>query len=92
MVYRKIKLKTSTLALSSGPVVKNLLANARDTGSILGPGRFHMTLGNYACVPQLLKPLHQESVLSNKRSRQNEKASHCNRRGAPTRNKAHGQQ
>ena len=25
-----------------GPVVKNLPTNAGDTGSILGPGRFHM--------------------------------------------------
>ena len=53
-----LKLKTSTLALSSGPAVKNLLACARDMGSIPGPGRFHMTLGNYACAPQPLKPLY----------------------------------
>ena len=30
----------------SGPVVKNLLASAGDTGSIPGPGRFHMLQGN----------------------------------------------
>ena len=29
-----------------GPVVKNLLANAGDMGSIPGPGRFHMPWGN----------------------------------------------
>ena len=29
-----------------GPVVKNLLANARVIGSIPGPGRFHMPWGN----------------------------------------------
>ena len=28
------------------PVVKNLPANAGDTGSIPGPGRFHMPWGN----------------------------------------------
>ena len=40
----------------SGPVVKNLPANAGDMGSILGLGRFHMQLGNKANVPQLLRP------------------------------------
>ena len=29
-----------------GPVVKNPLANAGDTGSIPGPGRFHRLWGN----------------------------------------------
>ena len=29
-----------------GPVVENPSANAGDTGSIPGPGRFHMPLGN----------------------------------------------
>ena len=29
-----------------GPVVKNLPANAEDTGSISGPGRSHMSKGN----------------------------------------------
>ena len=32
--------------LSDGPVVKNLPANARDTGSIPGLGRFHMPKGS----------------------------------------------
>ena len=35
-------------------VVKNLLANAGDTGLILGLGRSHMLRGNKACRPQLL--------------------------------------
>ena len=38
-----------------GPLVKN--ANTGDTGSIPGPGRFHMLQGK-AHVPQLLKPVH----------------------------------
>ena len=38
-----------------GPVVKNPLANVGDTGSIPGPGRFHMPQGSYPCAPQLLK-------------------------------------
>ena len=39
-----------------GPVVKNPLANAGDTGSISGPGRLHTPCSNWANVPQLLKP------------------------------------
>ena len=41
-----------------GPVVKNPLTNAGDTGSIPGPRRFHMLWSDKACVPQLLKPIH----------------------------------
>ena len=37
-----------------GSVVKNLPANAGDTGSILGPGGSHMLQSNEVCVPQLL--------------------------------------
>ena len=39
-----------------GPVVKNLPANAGDTGSISGQGRSHMLWSNQACAPQLLSP------------------------------------
>ena len=39
-----------------GPVVKNLPANAGDTGSIPGPGRSHMPRGNSVREPQLLSP------------------------------------
>ena len=39
-----------------GPVVKNPPANAGDTGSIPGPGRFHMPQGSWAHEPQLLSP------------------------------------
>ena len=31
---------------AGGPVVKNPPANAEDTGSISGPGRFHVPHGN----------------------------------------------
>ena len=31
---------------AGGPVVENLLANAEDTGSTPGPGRFHIPWGN----------------------------------------------
>ena len=37
-----------------GSVVKNLPANAGDTGSIPDPGRFHMPWSNKACALQLL--------------------------------------
>ena len=41
--------ETKKGAFPGGPVVKNLPANVRDTGSI------HVPLGNYTCA-QLLKP------------------------------------
>ena len=42
--------------LPGGPVVKNLPANAGETGSTPGPGRFHMPKGNEAYEPQPLSP------------------------------------
>ena len=63
---------------SGGPVVKNLPANAGDTGSIPCPGRSLLPQGNSAHVPQLLKPQCLKPVLHNKRSHSNEKPSHCN--------------
>ena len=44
-----------------GPVVKNLPANAGDTGSISGLGRFHMLWASYAHEPQLVKPDHSRA-------------------------------
>ena len=35
-----------------GPMVKNLPANAEDTGLITGPGRFHMPLSPGATTPE----------------------------------------
>ena len=43
-----------TQGFDSGAVVKNPPANAGDTGSSPGPGRFHMPRSNYAHVSQLL--------------------------------------
>ena len=40
--------------LPGGAVVKNLPANAGDTGSIPGPGRSHVPWSNEAHAPQLL--------------------------------------
>ena len=39
-----------------GPTVKNLLANAKDTVSIPGPGTSRRPWSKYACASQLLKP------------------------------------
>ena len=54
---------------------KNLPANAGDTGSTPGPGRYHKPSNNEACELQLLslnaattEPEHLEPVLHNKRS------------------------
>ena len=71
-------------------VVKNLPANARDTGSIPGLGRSHtpqrnqvhvpqlLSLCSRAQEPQLLSPHALEPVLYNKRSHCNEKYVHRN--------------
>ena len=56
-----------------GPVVKNPPANAGDLGSIPGLGRPHTRWGSLACGLQLLKPLHLQPVLRNKRSHRDKK-------------------
>ena len=40
--------KNCSADFPGGPVVKNPPCNARDTGSIPDPGRFHMAQSNYA--------------------------------------------
>ena len=74
-----------------GAVVKNLPANAEDTGSSLGPGGSHMPRSNEARVPQLLslrsrarkpqllKPACLEPVFRNKRGRYSEGPTHRNK-------------
>ena len=76
-------------------MVKNPPANAGDTGSSSDPGRSHMPRSNSACAPQLLslcsrarkpqllKPVHLEPVLRNKRSHRNEKPAHRNEEEPP---------
>ena len=49
--------KLTFLDFPGGPVVKSLPANAGDTSSIPGLGRFHIPHGNWTCAPQRLKPL-----------------------------------
>ena len=78
-----IKLKVLLGDFPGGPVVKNLPANAGDMGLIPGPRRPHMSYGNEAHVPQLLK-LHVEPMLPSKRSHHSEKPTHHNQSVAPT--------
>ena len=80
-----LKLSMLSTGFPSGPVVKNPLANAGDTGFDPGSGRSHMLLGNEACVPQplswhgaVMKPSCLEPVLCNKISHCNQKPTHCN--------------
>ena len=73
-----------------GPVVKNLPASAEDTGSISGPGRSHMSTGNWACASQLLSsqsrahkvkllnPMYLQPMLHDKKSHHDEKPKHRN--------------
>ena len=50
----KIKKQNTHLGFPSGSVIKNLPANAGDTGLIHDLGRFHMPGGSSAHAPQLL--------------------------------------
>ena len=43
---KKYRGKNINKDFSGNPVVKNAPANARDMGSISGPGRYHMPQGN----------------------------------------------
>ena len=50
------QLKKKSWGLPGGSVVKNLPANAGDTGSIRGLGRLHTPRSNEACASQVLSP------------------------------------
>ena len=54
--FGKLRRKEVSVGFPGGSVVKNLPANAGDTGSIPDPGRFHTPRSKEACVPQLLSP------------------------------------
>ena len=51
---RQTSLEAHDLGLPIGPLVKNSLASARDTGSIPVLGGFHMLQSNSSHAPQLL--------------------------------------
>ena len=67
----------ATEGFPGGPLVKNLPANAGDTGSILGPGRYHM--------PRASKPVcHYWAHAAQRRSHHSEKPVYLNERVGPT--------
>ena len=75
----------------SGTVDKNPPANAGDMDSIPGPERFRVPGSNWACMSQLLglreqllKPMHLEPALRNKKSHPSEKPAHRSWRVALT--------
>ena len=89
VLMESVNQKLSPWDFPGGTVVKNLPANAGDTGSIPGLGRSHvpqsnkaraqlLSLRSRACKPQLLKPMCLEPVLRKKRSHRNEKPAHRN--------------
>ena len=55
-VIQLLSIKNWDWDFPSGPVVRNVPANAGDTGSILGPGGPHVLWGSYARVLQLRSP------------------------------------
>ena len=61
--WRNCPSKVRELGFPGGAVVENLPANAGDTGSSPGLGRFHMPRSNWAREPQLLS-LHVWSLCS----------------------------
>ena len=70
----KISTKYNIRDFPGATVNRNPPSNARDAGSIPGPGRFHKPWGNWACVPQLLKPvLHKRNPCSEKSTYGNKK-------------------
>ena len=61
-------------------MVKNLPANAGNTGLIPGPGRSHMAQGNEAHAPQLLKSERPRAYALQQGRHRNEKPTHPNER------------
>ena len=61
-----------------GAVVKNLPANAGDTGSSPGPGRSHMPRSDLSLCATTTEPSRLEPELHNERSHGNEKPAHLN--------------
>ena len=54
-------IKSSCQGFPVGLVVKNLPCNAKDTGSVPGPGRSHMPQSNQAYCATTIEPLHCNS-------------------------------
>ena len=73
LLSHRLGLRIKYQDFPGGTVDGILPANPGDTGLIPGPGKFHMPLSNWACVPQLVKLTHVKPVLHIKRSQLNEK-------------------
>ena len=58
----KVRNYEKTWGFPGGTKVKNLLANAGNTGSIPGLGRFHMPWGNKSHAPLLLMATHSRAT------------------------------
>ena len=94
LIFRQpFSIKSLHRGFPGGTVVKNLPANARDTGSSPGLGRSHMLRSNWAREPQLTEPAHLEPVLRNNRGRDSERPAHHDEEWPPlaTLEKAHAQ-
>ena len=61
------RIKSHPEGFPRGSAVKNLPANAGDTGSTPGPGRSHMWQSKKARVPQLLSPCSRHHALQQKK-------------------------
>ena len=72
----RVHIKDREMDFADGPLAKTLPASAGDTGSIPGPRRFPMPPDISAWEPRLLKPVHREPVLRNRRNHCREKPVH----------------
>ena len=75
-VIQLLSIKNWDWDFPSGPVVRNVPANAGDTGSILGPGGPHVLWGSYARVLQLRSPWALGPVLCDRRGHCSERPTH----------------
>ena len=67
MIVKEHKLRKAVEEdFPGGSVDENLPANAGDTGSIPGPGRFHMPPGNSARVPRACAAQPREATTGEK--------------------------
>ena len=73
-----LNVKSNQLAFPGGSVVKNLPANAGDTGLTPDPVRSHMPWSNKAPGHNYWSPRALEPKLCNKRSHGNKKPAHRN--------------
>ena len=56
-IFKALSKKNIHQNFPGGPVAKNLAANARDMGSIPGPGRFHIVIVQSLSCVQFFDPI-----------------------------------